>query len=134
MFENESEEYTKNNWDKNVTELKSDKTYQYVKGIPHFYSTALTQAHQKGAELGYSKATEWHYIKDQLPPEPAEENGSLKPLEYICAYKLNNQYDDFEIGEFLYLGNREFVGENKNYPIYAWMDSPIIIPVPPEEE
>ena len=89
---------------------------------------------KNGAELGYSKATEWHYIKDKLPPEPVEnENGGITPLEYICAYKLNNLYDDFEIGEFLYLGNGEFMGENKNYPIYAWMDSPIIIPVPPKE-
>lgn len=98
------------------------------------YVNGLSIGFGKGADVGYSRATEWHYIKDQFPPEPAEENGSLKPLEYICAYKLNNQYDDFEIGEFLYLGNGEFMGENKNYPIYAWMDSPIIIPVPPEEE
>ena len=24
---------------------------------------------QKGAEFGYNKANEWHYVKDELPPE-----------------------------------------------------------------
>lgn len=35
-----TEEYVRNNWDKNVTELKNDTTYQYVKGSPNFYDTA----------------------------------------------------------------------------------------------
>ena len=24
---------------------------------------------KKGAEFGYNKANEWHYLKDELPPE-----------------------------------------------------------------
>ena len=126
MFEKEEENCV--NEYRNSEDYCSDSPYDVG------FANGLSIGFGKGANVGYTKATEWHYIKDQLPPEPAEENGSLKPLEYICAYKLNNQYDDFEIGEFLYLGNGEFMGENKNYPIYAWMDSPIIIPIPPEEK
>ena len=55
------------------------------------------------------------------------------PKNYICAYKLNNEYNDYEIGDFLYFGNGEFNGENKDYPIYAWMDKPTVIPEPPKD-
>lgn len=29
---------------------------------------AREQGFQKGAEFGYNKANEWHYVKDKLPP------------------------------------------------------------------
>jgi hypothetical protein len=30
---------------------------------------SMKLAYQKGAEFGYNKANEWHYVKDELPPE-----------------------------------------------------------------
>lgn len=66
MLEKESKEYTRNNWDKNVTELKNDVTHQYVKGRPYFYGSTLEQAHQIGAEFGYNKAKEEIQEKTKL--------------------------------------------------------------------
>lgn len=70
----------------------------------------------------------WHYIKYELPPQPKEEDNNITALTYICAYTLKN--GDREISDFLYIGDGEFMGENKEYPIYAWLDCPVDIPAP----
>lgn len=77
---------------------------------------------------------EWHYVKDKLPPEPEGKDRKILPKTYICAYRINNAYDDFEIGDFMYLGSGIWNGENKEYPIYAWLASPVDIPEPPKEQ
>ena len=117
MFEKESEEYRK----------RFDNSDIFPRDIEESY--------QKGAECGYKKASEWHYVTDELPPNPKEsEDGiSIIPLNYICAYSLNNEYDDYEIGDFMYLGNGVWNGENKNYPIYAWLDCAVEVPLPRKE-
>ncbi len=82
----------------------------------------------------------WHYIKDKLPPEPnSNDDGfSIKPLDYVCAYECGNDGCngiDYECDVFTYLGNGEWLGENKrNYPIYAWMEYNVEVPKPIEEE
>ena len=51
MFEKDSEDYVnKDTW--LFETAKQDAKY-------HF---------QQGAEFGYNKANEWHYVKDELPP------------------------------------------------------------------
>ena len=59
MFEKEAEEYLKTNnleW-----ELECHRTSPIGE---------VKQAYQKGAEFGYNKANEWHYVKDgDLPPK-----------------------------------------------------------------
>ena len=59
MFEKEAEEYLKTNnleW-----ELECHRTSPIGE---------VKQAYQKGAEFGYNKANEWHYVKDgDLPKE-----------------------------------------------------------------
>ena len=55
MFETEAEEYTENPksaWKQGMTCVGS-----------------VRQAFKDGAEFGYNKADEWHYVKDELPPE-----------------------------------------------------------------
>ena len=47
MFEKEAEEYVDLSGNRNYTE----------------------RAFKDGAEFGYNKANEWHYVKDELPPE-----------------------------------------------------------------
>lgn len=42
--------------------------------VNEYGSTVFTQldierAYLAGAEFGYNKANEWHYVKDELPPE-----------------------------------------------------------------
>ena len=53
MFEKEAEEYAIENWE-HYEEGQND-------------SKALKQAYLAGAELGYNKANEWHFVKDGLP-------------------------------------------------------------------
>ena len=56
MFEKEAEEYAIENWE------------YYEEGQND--SKALKQAYLAGAEFGYNKANEWHYVKDgDLPDE-----------------------------------------------------------------
>ena len=89
---------------------------------------------KEGAKFIYNKMNEWHYVKDKLPPEPEGKDGKILPKTYICAYRLNNAYDEFEVGDFMYLGNGVWNGENKEYPIYAWLAGPVDIPEPPKEQ
>ena len=57
MFEKDAEEYRKN----------------FESGLYLFHNTDIMpkdveEAYQKGAEDGYNKANEWHYVKDGIFP------------------------------------------------------------------
>ena len=55
---------------------------------------------QQGAEFGYNKANEWHYVKDgNLPKEEGE---------YLCAFDFHKRYA-LDI-EFIFINN-----EDKHY-------------------
>lgn len=95
-------------------------------------NNALLGAHEAFI-AGYNKAGEWHYTKDKLPPEPESDGKQIFPKVYICAYALNNEYNDYEVGEFMYFGHGDWNGENKDYPTYAWLETPVVVPVPPKE-
>ena len=51
MFEKEAEEW-------------ADKEFENYKTLEWY---ARKNNFQKGAEFGYNKANEWHYVKDELP-------------------------------------------------------------------
>ena len=55
MFEKEAEEY-------------ADENDICVCDEEYWSHNDIKQAFQKGAEFGYNKANEWHYVKDKLPP------------------------------------------------------------------
>ena len=63
MLEKEAEEYVRKirhdviNWGGKEPE---ERFYNEIK---------FKQAYLAGAELGYNKANEWHYVKDELPDE-----------------------------------------------------------------
>ena len=89
---------------------------------------------ENGKLDGYMSAKAWHYVTDKLPPNPkeSEDGRHIKPLNYICAYDCGD--GDYECGVFVYLGNGIWLGENKDYyPIYAWMDCAIEVPLPPRK-
>lgn len=66
------------------------------------------------------KQKTWHYVTDKLPPNPKEnEDGSIQPLNYICACDMGN--GKYDCNEFMYLGNGVWNGENEKFPIYAWL-------------
>ena len=75
MFENEAKEKAKrkiynfivSDW--GVSQIRTEQTCETVEGIPHFYQYSLEKMWQEGAEYGYNKANEWHYVKDELPPK-----------------------------------------------------------------
>lgn len=93
----------------------------------------IVNAYKNGKLDGYINAKTWHYITDKLPPNPKEsEDGiSITPLNYICAYDCGD--GDYECDEFMYLGDGVWNGENKNYPIYVWMDGAVEVPPPRKE-
>ena len=74
MFEKEAEEYS--------TSSKVD----YINNIA---ITLVQQAFKEGAEFGYNKANEWHYVKDGDLPKDEEYKWciSLGGYPYIAKYE-----------------------------------------------
>lgn len=113
-----------------VAEMIAIDIVKYEFKDKHEYITALIKGKiYKGLEV----KPKWHYVTDKLPPNPKENKDgiSITPLNYICAYDCGD--GDYECDEFMYLGNGEWNGENKNYPIYAWMDCPVNVLKPRKE-
>ena len=102
MFEKEAEEWIKNNF--------------------HSTEEDYIKAFEDGAEFGYNKANEWHYMKDGLPK---------KDGFYLVAFH-NIGCDAVDVGQFLraewWHSDEEIrVFINKN--IYAWKE----LPNPPKD-
>lgn len=98
-----------------------------------FTKQFVIDAWNNGFLKGLEVKPKWNYVTDKLPPNPKEtEDGkSILPLNYICAYDCGD--GDYECDEFMYLGDGVWNGENKNYPIYAWMDCAVEVPLPRKE-
>jgi hypothetical protein len=104
MFEKEAEEYIKTNnleW-----ELECNRTSPIGE---------VNQAYQKGAEFGYNKAKEWHYVKDGDLPKEFD-----KP--YLCY--VNGH---FEVGYFMAYKEQpwhfdEYYLDNED--VIAWCEIP----------
>lgn len=76
MFEKEAEEYTL----KRLVDLEDFDSYQSAYDR---FENGVQDAFKDGADFGYNKANEWHYVKDELP----------KDNEYVLIYtNLNNCY------------------------------------------
>ena len=76
------------------------------------------QSYQEGAEFGYNKAMEWHFVKDGIMPE---ENQWV--LVYDGSYTVCNYHSNTPIK---WLDNYE--NEVYEYAIIAWREI-----VPPKE-
>ncbi len=114
MFEKEAEEYA----DKNSG----------IRSLPihEAYARGLEEGFQDGAEFGYNKANEWHYMKDvncyedlHFPPEEEQkgrvliwkvqvitEKGIKQPVCYHCG-----SYDDlwYEMNAYHVIAWKEIV-------------------------
>ena len=100
MFEKEAEEWWNNEYS------------------PSLYDN-VSEVWQKGAEFGYNKANEWHYVKDEFPPENV-------PLNIITLDK--NKKRRLWVGEYKG-GNGEYWSGYFNHFIdvpYAWKE--IVLP------
>jgi hypothetical protein len=68
MFEKEAEEYIKK--DGTETEnMLNNITLSLTIRQAFVLKNAFKQTFKDGAEYGYNKANEWHYVKNELPPE-----------------------------------------------------------------
>lgn len=55
-----AEEYKNKHWSDNVTEMSNQRSFQQVKGVPHFYDNAIKQAYIAGAT---ENGTQWHDLE-----------------------------------------------------------------------
>ena len=91
MFEKEAEEYGLENY-------RNYDDYPYVLTD----EKAITKAFKDGAEFGYNKANEWHFVKDGDLPKDDKEYLVLYYFNYKgkkethCGVR-DNLHNDFEI-------------------------------------
>ena len=128
MFEKKAEEYRKER-------LKEQKD-KFVFELPEVYVTDIKQAYLAGAEVGYNKANEWHYVKDgDLPKDFGNyvvafygAKGSIangKPCwEELCFDAETLRWVDRDTFEDLPYVNKEGI-------VIAWKE--IVLPELPKE-
>jgi hypothetical protein len=85
MFEKEAEEISNKLVEKGSVAIAEDRARQ-----------DMQYAFKKGAELGYKKANEWHYVKDgKLPKDNKEVLVYMWDSFYIGYYNLQWHFDCF---------------------------------------
>lgn len=130
MFEKEAEEYKLSHSHYEVA--KRENGAEYAKSVEN---VTIQEAFQHGAEFGYNKANEWHYVKDgDLPNKELEEEQLLVRVrnyteDYIFAYYMKDKYCSKN-------GKRFYSDTDCDYPIdiediIAWKE--IVLPELPKE-
>ena len=107
MFEKEAEEYA----NKNVP--TGDFGYRSLGDVRY----DVKQAYRAGAEFSYSKANEWHYVKDELPRKSDATLCELMPV--FVAVKVGYNVSTYGTYWNLRLGKFECLDE-----VYAWCYAP----------
>ncbi len=108
MFEKESKEYA-NNWKVNKQTNLNFAELVELRAV-------IYETHKDGAEFGYNKANEWHYVKDgDLPNKELEEKQLLVRVrnyteDYIFAYYMLDKY-------YSKNGKRFYSDTDCDYPI-----------------
>ena len=107
MFEKEAEEYAIENHE---TCLYDDLPYTND-------SKAIEQAFEEGAEFGYNKANEWHFVKDG---------------EYPTHSNRVLVFTDEGVGFGIYgLDNKKWYTYDTGFDVIAWKE--ITLPALPKE-
>lgn len=115
MFEKEAEEYG-----------EKDLGGKYLSSVVakdklHAYKLGQYDGFIAGAEFGYNKANEWHYVKDGLPPIKKEYNGRSE-LVLVLSKEKEMQYAQYVEKEKTWArGICEI-----NFKPYAWKE--IVLP------
>ena len=117
MFEKEAEEWA----DKNKTRGGSSS----FGDITNYHD--LRQGFIAGAEYGYNKANEWHYVKDELPRKSDSTLCELMPV--FVAVKVGYHIETYGTYWNLKIGKFECLDE-----IYAWCYTPEPPELPKEIE
>lgn len=109
MFEKEAEEYSVG---------KAHEHYNYLfeehAGSPVDFAR---WCFQDGAEYGYNKANEWHYVKDKLPIKTDSTLCELMPV--FVAVKVGYKVETYGTYWNLKTGKFECLDE-----VYAWCYTP----------
>ena len=119
MFEKEAEEYRK--------EKLIERKDRFVFELPKVYVADIKQAYQNGAEFGYNKANEWHYMKDVN----CYEDLHFPPIEdckgRICIWKVKDCSENYHCGTY-----DDLWYEMNAYHVIAWKE--IVLPEVKESE
>ena len=100
MFEKEAEEYATENWEY-YEEGKND-------------SKELKQAYQQGAEFGYNKANEWHYVKDREYPE--------RNMRVLALLENKQMKISIFMENAFTIWNKDYGTYTKLYNVVAWKE------------
>ena len=86
-----------------------------------------------GAEFGYNKANEWHYVKDELPKESGKYLVWVGGVNGVFVLDFETEYNDFgywclQFGENLGVSDTVFetITERNEDKVIAWKE--IVLP------
>ena len=118
-LEKEAEEYR---------EKEKDKGYYWVtqEMEQSELDTIVDESFKDGAEFGYNKANEWHYVKDELPPIKENYNGRSE-LVLVVSEEKEMEYAQWVEKEKTWARG---ICEIRFKP-YAWKE--IVLPELPKE-
>ena len=115
IFEKEAEEYRK--------EKLEERKDKYVFELPEVYVADIKQAFKDGAEFGYNKANEWHYVKVEGTPK-------VEGHYLVCLRNKDKDIFDCWINYDKDIGWYSMKVRMKD--IYAWKE--IVLPELKEED
>ena len=102
MFEKEAEKYLKKDGTKaeQILDMLNEISPLKItlKQLP-FILAMIQQAYKDGAEFGYNKANEWHYVKDGIMPAENQWVLVYDGSYTVCNYHSNapiNWLDNYE--------------------------------------
>lgn len=113
MFEKEAEEWLEH--------------YKSIFKVSEKAEYSLLSAFKAGAEFGYNKANEWHYVKDKLPRISDSTLYELMPV--FVAVKVGYNVSTYGTYWNLRTGKFECLDE-----VYAWCYAPEPPELPKESE
>lgn len=90
---------------------------KWVENNLHSTEEDYIKAFKDGAEFGYNKANEWHYVKDELPRKSDATLCELMPV--FVAVKVGYNVSTYGTYWNLRLGKFECLDE-----VYAWCYAP----------
>ena len=120
MFEKEAEEYA-------LMKLVNLEDFDSYQSAYDRFENGVQDAFQDGANFGYNKANEWHYVKDELPRKSDSTLCELIPV--FVAVKVGYHIETYGTYWNLKLGKFECLDE-----VYAWCYTPEPPELPKESD
>ena len=106
-------------------EKDAEERYKQHLTDPNYYENSEEESYLRGfgegAEFGYNRVNEWHFVKDELPPVKKEYNGRSE-LVLVLSKEKEMQYAQYVEKEKTWArGICEI-----NFEPYAWKE--IVLP------